>query len=67
MARRVTVADLQQQTGTAGPHPFLYCPTCGAEYSANAADYWCLPDDYVFRCCRRNMLHVIRESILIQV
>lgn len=31
-------------------HKILHCPSCGAEYSGNAGDYWNLPDDYIFTC-----------------
>lgn len=31
-------------------HKILHCPSCGAEYSGNAGDYWNVPDDYVFHC-----------------
>ena len=28
----------------------MLCPACGAEWSANAGDYWDYPDDYVVDC-----------------
>jgi len=28
----------------------LHCPSCGAEYSGNAGDYFMVSDEYVFRC-----------------
>lgn len=28
----------------------LHCPSCGAEYSGNAGDYWNVPDDHIFTC-----------------
>lgn len=60
----VTVAMLPKLTLASEPHPFLYCTKCGAEYSANAGDYWNSPDDHKFRCCRRNMVLVVRETRL---
>ena len=43
----VTVSDLRDAPANA----FLYCPDCGAEYSATHGDYsfWMTPDD-VFTC-----------------
>lgn len=35
---------------TGDDHKVLHCPSCGAEYSGNAGDYWNLPDDHVFTC-----------------
>lgn len=51
----VTVGDLTDQTGTAGPHSILYCDRCGAVNSANAGDYQDWDKDHVFVCCGRNM------------
>jgi hypothetical protein len=48
--RHVTVADLKQQTGVPGPRPVLYCPRCGASYSANRGDYFMAKADTVLRC-----------------
>jgi hypothetical protein len=31
---------------------FLLCPECQSEYSADASDYWTMPEDQVFVCCR---------------
>lgn len=58
---KVTVADLKDQICMNGPRPFLYCSKCGAEYSANAADYWNVPKDHVFKCCKRNMSLVVKR------
>ena len=63
MSRGVKIADLKDQTGKLGPHPILYCRRCGAEYSANAGDYWDRPPAYVFRCCRRNMRLGIKSAV----
>lgn len=60
---RITVNDLRDQIGVPGPHAFLKCFTCGAEYSANAGDYFMAKSTHVFRCCRRNMSLVTRSVI----
>ena len=36
--------------GRTGRSPVLLCPDCGAQCSANPADYWFLSDGDVFRC-----------------
>jgi len=42
--RRVTVADLPESTlpeaGGPGAGAFLWCPRCGAEFSATRGDYF---------------------------
>ncbi len=53
--KRITVADLKNQTGISGPRPVLYCAVCGETSSANAGDYFMNSPDYVFRCHNRNM------------
>lgn len=40
MLRQITYGDLKDQIGMEGPRPFLRCPACEAECSANAGDYW---------------------------
>ena len=50
MRRLVCIKDLQNQIGVKGPHPLLYCPRCGAEFSANSGDYWHNDPDMVLRC-----------------
>lgn len=65
MATRVR--DLSNQIGTPYPRPFLYCSKCAAENSANHSDYFQLSPDHVFKCCRRNMLLVIRTQVLREV
>lgn len=62
----VTVAMLPDLFSEPYPRPFLYCTNCGAEDSAHAGDYWSIPPDYKFRCCRRNMLLVVRQESLIE-
>jgi hypothetical protein len=59
----VTVGDLKNQTGTKGERPQLYCEECGAEFSANAGDYWNAPKDHVFTCCEQPMQLVFRRTI----
>ena len=41
----------------------LYCVTCGAEYSANAGDYFAAKPDTVFTHCRRNMVLVTKRTV----
>jgi len=60
-ARAITVADLKDHKGC-GPHPFLYCEFCGAEWSANKGDYFTHPLDYVFTCCDENM-RLVRKVV----
>ncbi len=51
--RLITKKDLPQLVtgkGWQGPIPFLYCPMCRAEVSAQHGDYFMLPDDHVFIC-----------------
>lgn len=67
MAKRITVADLKDQIGTAHPRPFLHCRKCGAEYSANAGDYWAWPSDEPLRHCGVNMLLVTSHRVLTEV
>ncbi len=62
-----TVNDLKDQIGTTEPRPILYCKVCGAQYSANAGDYWDRPSDYVFECCDQPMLLVVRRTVFTEV
>jgi hypothetical protein len=64
MSAAVRVRDLPDLFGRPGPHPFLYCLKCGAEYSAHSGDYFNRLPDHVFTCCRRNMVLVTRETTL---
>jgi len=61
------VRDLKDQIGTAGPHPILYCPKCGAEFSANAGDYFMSRPDRVFKHCGRLMLLVVKRTVFEEV
>jgi len=42
----------------------LHCPSCGAEYSGNAGDYWNVPDDYVFHCLECGVEMELVEKIV---
>jgi hypothetical protein len=47
----VYVSDLADQVlDKSRASEFLYCPGCGAEYSASAGDYWHLDKDQKLRC-----------------
>jgi hypothetical protein len=46
----ITVADLKDRTGVAGPHPIMYCFDCDMSYSANAGDYWFTQPSTVLKC-----------------
>lgn len=65
--KTVTRANLKNQIGMIGPRPFLYCEYCGAEYSANAGDYWDLPDTHIFECCGVPNLLVTKQITLTEV
>jgi hypothetical protein len=61
--KKVTVADLSDQTGVSGPHPLLVCLECGAEYSANKADYFMSPLSHVFKCCGVPMQLATKKTV----
>ena len=42
-------SNLKDQIGT-DDKTIMFCPCCNAEFSANAGDYWYLPDDHQFTC-----------------
>ena len=67
MARAVKVKDLPDRIGSNGPRELLYCPQCGAEYSACKGDYFMASPEHVFRCCRRNMLLVTKREVYSEV
>ncbi|MFA4971498.1 MAG: hypothetical protein WC683_02715 [bacterium] len=67
MSNKVTVADLKNQIGVPGPHPFLLCNVCGAENSANAGDYWDAPKDHVFTCCGEPMVLATKRTVYTEV
>lgn len=58
--------NLKEQTGT-NDRSFMYCVICGRESSANAGDYWDLPDEYEFLCCDAIMQIVTKETIYVPV
>jgi len=59
----VQVKDLKEQIGMNGPRPILYCNVCGAQYSANAGDYWNRPGNTELLCCDEPMQLVIKKII----
>ena len=63
----VTVGSLKNQTGEAGPHPFLYCHCCGGEYSANAGDYFMASGDTVLKCCDEPMILAVKRVSFMEV
>jgi hypothetical protein len=67
--RVVRRQDLPNLTGTkrTEPDPFLYCEVCRAHYSANAGDYWAVPQDHVFTCCEEPMRLVRQVTRLVDV
>ena len=56
------VKDLKDQILTTD-NRILYCTVCGAEYSANAGDYWSCQPDYEFICCDMPMQLVIKRTV----
>lgn len=46
---------------------FLYCDTCGGEYSATRGDYFLRAPDHVMRCCKRPLRLVQARRELIEV
>lgn len=60
--KAIKVSDLKDQIGTPYPRPILKCLVCDNEYSANAGDYFMLPFNHVFKCCRRNMALMIKRA-----
>jgi hypothetical protein len=51
MSKPITVNDLPEVAlDRKGHQVFLYCPECGAEYSATAGDYFWMPKGEAFYC-----------------
>ena len=50
MSKLLRLKDLQNQIGVKGLPLLLYCPRCGAEFSANSGDYWYNDPNMVLRC-----------------
>ena len=58
--RVITTADLAETT----TGEFLYCPTCGSEYSATRGDYFWKRTDEAFTCNtdhRSTFLRLVRR------
>lgn len=55
--------NLEDQTITGNHNVIMFCPQCGAEFSANAGDYWNCADDFEFKCCGRTMELVTKHTI----
>ena len=62
--RGVHKRDLEDQIGAPDPRPFLYCRKCGSQFSANSGDYFNCPDNYIFKCCKRNMVLAVAETYI---
>ena len=58
--QQITVGELVNQVGQAGPRAILHCRECGGEFSANAGDYFQLPKDHVMRCCGKPLCRVFK-------
>ena len=59
----VTKKDLSDQIlNKKRVNEFLSCSICGAEYFANSGDYWNLPDDYIFKCCKEPMRLAVKHT-----
>lgn len=70
MTSRVRVKDLQDQAQVGNvvkPQPVLYCPFCGAEYSADRRDYWDVADEHEFMCCNEPLLLVRMHTVYEEV
>ena len=46
---------------------FAKCPICGAEYSANAGDYWQLKDNDRLKCCDKTMILCRKSTKIIEL
>jgi len=57
------VSELKDQIGQPGPRPLLYCTVCGAEYSANAGDYWNCSRDMDMLCCDEPLQLVMKRTV----
>ena len=54
---KAILKNLEDQIGEPFPRTIMYCPICGAESSANLADYFMIGDpDYEFQCCSKTMI-----------
>lgn len=62
-SKPVKKAMLKDQLGMEGPRPFLFCRKCGGECSANAGDYFMVPDSHVFTCCKTPMQLATKREV----
>lgn len=62
----VTKLDLTDQT-THGGDAFLYSFHTFEEYSANAGDYWDLPNDHVFLDSEGNEMALVERNTIVNV
>jgi len=46
----ITIANMKIAWDRKGEQLIQFCPSCGAEYSANPADYWDCSDDTELEC-----------------
>lgn len=45
----------------------LHCPSCDAEYSGNAGDYWNVPENHVFTCKNCDVeMELVRKLVTIK-
>lgn len=63
----IKVKDLKDQTGMSSPRPFLFCPICGVECSANKSDYFMAHPETVFACCGEPMRRVTKQTRYVDV
>lgn len=63
MNRRVTVGDLKDGQ----VYGMLLCPKCRSESSADRRDYWYLPSNHAFKCCKVNVHLVKKETRYVSI
>jgi len=56
---QVRVKDLLDSTSS-----FIYCPMCGAEFSATRGDYFQLSPDHVFEHCGEPMWLATKQVVI---
>ncbi len=69
-------ADEYEQQWIKRLNPMMYCPGCGAEYSACPVDYWFVKNDKPFRCeecdkdyvlaVRTSRIHILNEQVTME-
>jgi hypothetical protein len=62
----ITVEDLRKHEGE-GLKLACSNPRCGAEYSADPANYWDLPDTHVFKCECGTAVSLVRIRRVVEV